>query len=332
MRSEAARRGREQRAVLVDVAPREVPDRDDTLALLVLCCHPALTPASAIALTLRAVGGLTTAEVARAFLVPETTAAQRISRAKATIRRAGGRFEEPSAEEVPARLRQVLRVIYLLFGEGYAATAGRSAYRAELCCEGIRLARLVVNAVPDHAEATALLSLLLLLDSRRAARVTASGEMVPIDEQDRSAWDVGAIREGLALLDRAIELPGTGEYQLQAAIAALHSRAPSAEETDWRQVLALYGLLEQVAPTPVVTLNRAVATGHVDGPAAGLAVLASVAVQLRGHRVPAVRGHLLELAGDTGGAHASYAEAARLATNLAEQRWFTSKAARLGTR
>ena len=327
-RSERSRRARESLAALEE--PPEVSDRDDTLLVLFMCCHPALTPASAIALTLRAVGGLTTTEIASAFLVGEATMAQRISRAKQRVKDSGEPFRLPTLDERPARVQTVLRVLYLIFNEGYVGTAGPELQRPELAGEAIRLARLAQRLLPDDGEATALLALLLLVDARRPARTDASGEPVPLAEQDRTLWDRELIAEGLALLDQAMGKGPVGEYRLQAAIAALHDRAPRAEETDWPQILALYGLLEQLTDNPVVTLNRAVAAGMADGPAAGLAVLDSVADQLDGnYRVDAVRAHLLELAGDTEAAREHYRAAAARTTSLPEQRHLTKRAARL---
>jgi RNA polymerase sigma factor (sigma-70 family) len=322
-RSDRSRRVRESAAAQEPQSP-EVSDRDDTLTVLFMCCHPSLTPASAIALTLRAVGGLTTAEIASAFLVDEATMAQRISRAKQRIKASGVPFRPPTVEERPAALRSVLHVLYLIFNEGY------TVQRAELSEEAIRLARMVRRSLPDDAEVTGLLALMLLLESRRAARTDADGDLIPLPEQDRTRWDPSRIAEGLELLDEAIARGAVGEYQLQAAIAAVHSRAERAEETDWPQILALYGLLEQLSGNPVVTLNRAVATAMAEGPEAGLAVLASVEEQLNGHyRVDAVRAHLLEQAGDVDGALTHYRAAARLTTNLPEQRYLTARAARL---
>jgi RNA polymerase sigma factor (sigma-70 family) len=327
-RSEQSRRARESLTALEE-AP-EVSDRDDTLLVLFMCCHPALSPASAIALTLRAVGGLTTAEIANAFLVGEATMAQRISRAKQRIRDSGEPFRLPTPDERPARVRTVLRVLYLIFNEGYVSTAGPELQRPELSGEAIRLARLVQRLLPDDGEATSLLALLLLVDARRPARTDAAGQPVPLAEQDRTLWDRELIAEGLALLEQAMGKGPVGEYRLQAAIAALHDRAARAEETDWPQILALYGLLEQLIDNPVVTLNRAVAAGMADGPASGLAVLDSVAERLDGnYRVDAVRAHLLELGGDTEGALEHYRVAASRTPSLPEQRHLTKRAARL---
>lgn len=332
-RSDAARRERETVAVTSEPAGVQVSDADDTLLVLFLCCHPVLTPASAITLTLRAVGGLTTAEIAAAFLVPEATMAQRISRAKARIAASGTGFDLPTPDERDARLRSVLRVLYLMFNEGYAATSGDVPQRAELTGEAIRLGRMLHLEVPDDPEVAGLLALLLLLDARSPARTAADGAPVPLAEQDRTRWDRGLVAEGTRLLDASIGTGAVGEYQLQAAIAAVHDRAPSAADTDWPQILALYGLLETMTGNPVVTVNRALATAMVDGPQAGLAVLDAAADRLPDtHRVDAVRAHLLEMAGDVPGAVGHYRAAARRATNLAEQRELVARAARLTSR
>jgi RNA polymerase sigma factor (sigma-70 family) len=331
-RSDDARSARELRLALAEPAPARdaIAETDDTLAVLLMCCHPSLTPGSAIALTLRAVGGLTTAEIARAFLVPEPTMAQRISRAKQAIRSSGEPFRLPPQASMGERVRLVLHVLYLVFNEGYASSGGAYPHRADLSDEAIRLARLAVAALPGDAEAEGLLSLMLLLDARRPARVTANGDPVPMPDQDRACWDRARIGEGLELLDRSIARGRVGEYQLQAAIAAVHDRAATADATDWAQILALYGLLEQMTGNPVVTLNRAVAAGMAEGAAAGLAILDGLAAPLTDHhRFHAVRAHLLELAGDAGGAVESYRMAARRATNLAEQRHLAAQAARL---
>jgi predicted RNA polymerase sigma factor len=289
-----------------------------------------LSPASAIALTLRAVGGLTTSEIARAFLVPEATMAQRISRAKRTIRESGVAFRLPSPADRPGTVRAVLRVLYLIFNEGYASSGGRELQRVDLTDEAIRLGTMLHDQLPDDPEVAGLLALMLLIDARRPARVDADGDVVPLADQDRGLWDRGRIARGTAMLDGAIGRGRVGEYQLQAAIAAVHDRAPRAEDTDWPQILALYGLLEQMTGSPVVTLNRAVAAGMADGPAAGLAILDRIdGARVGGQRFEAVRAHLLEMAGDIDGAIDHYRAAARLATNLAEQRSLTARAARL---
>lgn len=338
VRSATTRTVREQR-----VAPSEEvtsageldvdPDRDDTLEVLLMCCHPALSPPSQLALALRAVGGLTTAEVARAFLVPEATMAQRISRAKATIRRTTIPFGMPPAA-APARLPVALHVLYLVFNEGYAASGGDDVERVDLTREAIRLTRAVHRARPDDPEVARLLALMLLNSSRGAARTGPAGELVTLAEQDRSRWDREAIAEGVELVSGALRSGPLGPYQLQAAIAAVHAEAPSDEATDWVQILALYDLLRTVAPSPVVDLNRAVAVAMVDGPAAGLAALdqveASDALGVS-HRLVATRAHLLERAGDAAGAVAAYREAARLTSSLPERRHLDGRAARLET-
>jgi RNA polymerase sigma factor (sigma-70 family) len=329
-RSEQSRKHRESLALLQEAATREVSDQDDTLIVLFMCCHPALTPASAIALTLRAVGGLTTAEIANAFLVSEATMAQRIARAKQHIKASGVPFGMPSREEQRARLRTVLHVLYLIFNEGYASSAGPELHRTELSGEAIRLTRMVHRILPDEGEVAGLLALMLLVDARRPARTNAAGELIPLAEQDRTEWDQRLIAEGTALLDSAIGKATVGEYQLQAAIVAVHDRASHAKDTDWRQIVALYGLLEQMTGNPVVTLNKAVAAAMADGPSAGLALIESVDERLNGHyRVDAVRAHLLEMAGDTEAALAHYRAAAHRTTNLPEQQYLARRAARL---
>jgi RNA polymerase sigma factor (sigma-70 family) len=329
IRSEQARRRREG-AVAVEPEPGEVADSDDTLILLFLCCHPALTPASAIALTLRAVGGLTTAEIANAFLVPEATMAQRISRAKQRIRSSGVPFQRPAQDEWAPRLRSVLRVLYLIFSEGYASSVGPELARTELSGEAIRLARLAHAELPGESEVTGLLALMLLTDARRPARTGPHGELVPLDAQDRSRWDRALIAEGTALVTAALHEGAIGEYQLQAAIAAAHDNAPAVAATDWPQVFALYGLLERITGNPMVTLNRAVAAAMADGPQAGLALLDGVADRLAGHyRLDAVRAHLLEMAGDEAAAIAHYRAAASRTTSTPEQQYLTTQAARL---
>ncbi|HEY3023608.1 MAG TPA: sigma-70 family RNA polymerase sigma factor, partial [Actinomycetota bacterium] len=265
-RSESARRRREETAAVLDLSGRgRVAEQDDTLTLLFMCCHPSLSPPSQLALTLRAVGGLTTTEIANAFLVPETTMAQRISRAKQTIRSSGGRFELPPPPELAERLRVVLQVLYLIFNEGYTTSSGPSLQRTDLTSEAIRLARLLHRLIPKDGEVAGLLALMLLTDARRYARTDAEGLPVPLAEQRRDLWDRTQIEEGLALVGRTLGTAPIGPYQLQAAIAAVHDEAPNAEGTDWPQILALYDVLEQVSPGPVVTLNRAVAVGMVRG-------------------------------------------------------------------
>jgi RNA polymerase sigma factor (sigma-70 family) len=329
-RSDRSRRDREELASTREVLPQDAPDQDDTLTVLFMCCHPALTPASAIALTLRAVGGLTTSEIASAFLVDEATMAQRISRAKRRIEASGEPFRLPSPGERPARLQMVLHVLYLIFNEGYTSSAGAELHRAELSDEAIRLARITHRLLPDEGEVAGLLALMLLIDARRTARTTAGGELVQLAEQDRTLWDRAQIDEGTAILDAAMGRPPVGEYRIQAAIAAVHDRSPRAEDTDWMQILSLYGLLEQLTDNPVVTVNRAVALAMAEGPSAGLVVLDSVDERLAGHyRVDAVRAHLLEMTGDTEGAVEHYRAAASRTTSLPEQRYLSMKAARL---
>ena len=332
-RSESARRRREEHITILEAPdPEPVAERDDTLTLLFLCCHPSLSVPSQLALTLRAVGGLTTAEIASAFLVPEPTMAQRISRAKQTIRNAGARFDLPPEAEREDRLRVVLHVLYLLFNEGYTTSAGPALRRADLTSEAIRLARLLRRLLPEHGEIAGLLALMLLTDARRAARTTPDGALVPLAEQDRALWDTTQIEEGVGIIGDTLGRAAIGAYQLQAAIAAIHDEAPSDDETDWPQILALYDVLEQVSPGPVVTLNRAVAVAMVDGPRAGLAVLGTLDADDRmahTHRLEAVRGHLLELAGEPGAARESYRRAARMTASIPEQRYLAMRAARL---
>jgi RNA polymerase sigma factor (sigma-70 family) len=329
-RSERSRRDREELVSRHEPPALEVSGADDTLTVLFMCCHPALTPASAIALTLRAVGGLTTSEIASAFLVDEATMAQRISRAKRRIEQSGEPFRLPQPEERPARLGLVLRVLYLMFNEGYTSSAGAELQRTELTGEAIRMARLTYRLLSDDGEVAGLLALMLLIDARRPARTTADGELVPLDEQDRTLWDRGQIEEGTAILDGAMGKPPLGEYRVQAAIASVHDRAEHAEQTDWAQILGLYGLLEQMTDNSVVTLNRAVATAMAEGPEAGLFVLDSVEESLAGHyRLDAVRAHLLEMSGDEQGAVDHYRAAAARTTSVPEQRYLSMKAARL---
>ncbi|OXM59839.1 RNA polymerase sigma factor [Amycolatopsis vastitatis] len=334
VRSDAARRRREEADALLAPPPAgDVEAGDDTLTLLFLCCHPALTPPSQIALTLRAVGGLSTAEIARAFFVPEATMAQRISRAKHRIKAAGAAFELPPPAERAERLGVVLQVVYLVFNEGYTATSGARLVRAELTAEAIRLARELHRLVPGDGEVTGLLALLLLTDARRPARTAPDGSLVPLSEQDRTLWDPEAIAEGVALVTGALSSGPIGPYQLQAAIAAVHDEAPTAEVTDWPQILALYTVLERVAPNPAVTLNRAVAVAEVHGPAAGLALLDALSADERlsaSHHLVSVRAHLLEMAGDHDAARTGYQEAARRTTSEPERRHLLTRAARLG--
>jgi RNA polymerase sigma factor (sigma-70 family) len=332
MRSDHARRERES-ATATDVVP-EVPDTDDTLVLLFLCCHPTLTAASQTALTLRAVGGLTTAEIAHAFLVPEATMAARISRAKQRIKAAGSSFTLPAGAERAERLGVVLHVLYLIFNEGYTVSAGRELHRTDLAREAIRLARMVHAQLPGDGEVAGLLALMLLTHARRAARTTASGDLVPLDEQDRTKWDRGLVDEGTELAKAALAGPSLGPYLLQAAIAATHADAATAEETNWHQVHALYLILERIAPNPMVTLNRAIALAETAGPEAGLALLATLDTDDRmagHHRLLSVRAHLLEKTGDTAAAYDHYERAAKGTASMAEQRHLRARAARLRT-
>jgi RNA polymerase sigma factor (sigma-70 family) len=333
LRSERASRRREETAAARAlpselVAPAaDVPAAgDDTLTLLALCCHPCLTPSSQIALTLRAVGGLTTAEIARAFLVPESTMAQRITRAKQKIKASGAKFTPPPD------MRAVLHVLYLIFNEGYTASSGPSLHRTELAHEAIRLTRMVRALSPDDGEVAGLLALMLLTDARRPARTRADGSLVPLAEQDRSRWDRALVDEGLALVRHTLTHARVGVYQVEAAIAAVHAEAAAAAATDWPQVVALYRLLSTVDPNPVVTLNQAVAVAMADGAAAGLAVLRTLdgdERMARHHRLHAVRAHLLEMAGSLAEAGEEYREAARLTTSVPEQRYLRGRAARL---
>ncbi|MFI6843141.1 sigma-70 family RNA polymerase sigma factor [Kitasatospora sp. NBC_00085] len=339
VRSEQARRRREdlvagqQPADRLTAPPADTEDEaahDDTLTLLFLCCHPALSPASAIALTLRSVGGLTTGEIARAFLVPEATMGQRISRAKQRIKSSGVPFRMPDAAEWPARLDAVLHVLYLIFNEGYASSAGPDLQRVELAREAIRLTRAVHALLPEDGEVTGLLALMLLNDARGPARTGPDGELVPLAEQDRTRWDAAAIAEGVALITAALPRGPVGPYQVQAAIAAVHDEAPTAEETDWPQILALYGVLGRISDNPLITLNRAVATAMVDSPAAGLALLADAPAGLAEHHgLYAVRAHLHELAGERDAAVADYRTAARRTASLPERHHLSLRAARL---
>jgi RNA polymerase sigma factor (sigma-70 family) len=332
LRSDHARREREA-VTAAEAGPEDVPDTDDTLVLLFLCCHPTLTAASQTALTLRAVGGLTTAEIARAFLVPEATMAARISRAKQRIKAAGSSFTLPEAAEREERLRVVLHVLYLIFNEGYTASSGRALHRADLAGEAIRLARMVHAQLPGDGEVTGLLALMLLTHARRRARTTAVGDLVPLDEQDRAAWDRELIDEGTELVKTSLAGPSLGPYQLQAAIAATHADAATAAQTNWPQVHALYLILERIAPNPMVTLNRAVALAQTEGPRAGLALLSALDGDERmagHHRLLSVRAHLLEQTGDTAGAYDHYRRAAKSTASITEQRYLESRAARLG--
>ncbi len=341
LRAEIARRRRESAvaafltpAALVVPAPGDEPpvDADDTLKLLFLCCHPALSPPSQVALTLRAVGGLTTVQIARAFLVPETTMAQRISRAKHAIRVAGARFSMPPEDERPDRLQAVMHVLYLIFNEGYTATSGSDLHHPELADEAIRLCRGLLGVLPEDREITGLLALMLLTDARRPARTLPDGSLVPLAEQDRTRWDVESIREGVALITDALSRGPMGPYQLQAASAAVHDEAVRSEDTDWAQILTLYELLEVVSANPMVTLNHAVAVAMVHGPAEALQLLATLDADERmssQHRLEAVRAHLLEMVGDRRAALSSYRIAARLTSSLPERNYLEARAAAL---
>jgi RNA polymerase sigma factor (sigma-70 family) len=340
MRGEIARRRREETVaalapageLVAPAADEQPPDGDDTLTLLFLCCHPALSAASQVALTLRAVGGLTTAQIARAFLVPEATMAQRVSRAKQRIRSTGIPFRLPPGPELADRLGVVLHVLYLIFNEGYATSSGPDVHADELTGEAIRLARAVLRLRPADGEVAGLLALMLLTEARRAARSRPDGSLVPLAEQDRDRWDPKLVAEGIALVTAALAGSPLGPYQLQAAIAAVHAEARRVEDTDWPQILALYELLARIAPNPVVTLNHAVALAMVKGPRAGLDLLATLDADDRmagQHRLDAVRAHLLELAGDHAGARDRYRAAARRSTSLPEQRYLQARAARL---
>ena len=338
LRSEEARRRRETEIALqpgllaLAVGGAVEAEQDDTLTLIFMCCHPSLTTSSAIALTLRAVAGLTTAEIAHAFLVPEVTMAQRISRAKQTIKASGVPFELPTVQERAERLRAVLHVLYLIFNEGYASSAGPKLQRVELAQEAIRLARCVHASLPDDAEVAGLLALMLLTDARRAARTGPDEELIPLTKQDRSLWDQSEISEGVALLTAALSKGSVGAYQLQAAIAAVHDEAARAEDTDWPQILALYELLKRMSDNPMVILNHAIAAAMVQGPRQGLELLNGLDTDARmaaQHRLDAVRAHLLEMAGDREAAITHYRIAAEKTTSLPERNYLMTQAARL---
>ena len=341
VRSEQARRRRE------DLAARRVPvdrqsappaddedaaDRDDTLTVLFMCCHPVLTPASAIALTLRSVGGLTTAEIARAFMVPEATMAQRISRAKQRVKASGIPFSLPDRDDWAPRLDAALHVLYLIFSEGSTSSSGPDLQRVELSAEAIRLARAVHALLPEDSEVTGLLALMLLTDARSPARTGPGGELIPLAEQDRSRWNAAAIAEGVALVTGALPNGPVGPYQVQAAIAALHDEAATVEDTDWPQILALYGVLERISANPVVSLNRAVAVAMVQGPAAGLDLVAALESDERlagQHYLYAAKAHLLQMAGDLPAAIENYRAAANRTASLPERHYLTIRAAQL---
>jgi predicted RNA polymerase sigma factor len=341
IRSESARRRRENDVALERVQSWEstgfevAQQEDDTLVLLLMCCHPALTTSSAIALTLRAVGGLTTAEIAHAFLVPEATMAQRISRAKQSIKASKIRFQLPTQEERGERLRAVLHVLYLIFNEGYASSAGPNLSKADLSGEAIRLGRILYKLQPNDAEVAGLLALMLLTDARRMARTGPEGELIPLGQQNREMWDSQQIVEGVALISAALPRGAIGPYQLQAAIAALHDEAVRAEETDWPQILALYDLLLRISDNPMVRLNHAIAAAMVHGAVKGLELLDAISSDGRlanHHRLDSVRAHLLELAGDYGGAIRSYRSAAARTGNLPERNYLLTQAGQLAGR
>ena len=352
VRSESARRRRENEAAAdaaliappleassflrlaasLGVGTRDEEEADDTLVLLFMCCHPVLTTSSAIALTLRAVGGLTTAEIASAFLVPETTMAQRISRAKHTIKTSGVPFRLPTQDERAERLTAVLHVLYLIFNEGYTSSSGPTLVRTDLSHEAIRLTREVYRLLPDDTEVAGLLALMLLTDARRAARTGPNGELIPLTDQDRPKWDRAAIAEGVALISRTLPQGRIGPYQLQASIAAVHDEAARVEDTDWRQILALYGVLKRLARNPMVTLNHAIAAAMVEGPASGLTLLDALEAEgsLKGHyRLDAVRAHLFEMSGDPALAIVHYRKAAERTASIPERDYLVTQAARL---
>ncbi len=341
IRSESARRRRESEVALEashtpeSTATETAPPEDDTLVLLFMCCHPALTPASAIALTLRAVGGLTTAEIAHAFLAPEATMAQRISQAKQSIKNSGIPFQLPTTEQRAQRLRAVLHVLYLIFNEGYTSSVGPNLRRGDLSHEALRLTRIVHNLQPDDTEVAGLLALMLLTDARRVARTGPDGELIPLTKQDRTLWDQVEISEGIALLTAALSKGSIGAYQLQAAIAAVHDEAARAEDTDWPQILALYELLKRMSDNPIVTLNHAIAAAMVHGPFKGLELLRALNSDARiagHHRLDAVRAHLLEMAGDHMAAITHYRIAAGRTTSIPERNYLITQAARLSER
>jgi Predicted RNA polymerase sigma factor containing a TPR repeat domain len=340
-RSESARRKREDSAATEMfrdepfVPPRDSEigiDEDDTLVLLFMCCHPALTPSSAIALTLRAVGGLTTAEIASAFLVPEATMAQRISRAKSNIKSSNIPFSMPTDVEKADRLSAVLHVLYLIFNEGYTSSSGSELSRPDLSNEAIRLTRVVRQLMPNDGEVAGLLALMLLTDARRAARTGEFGELIPLDEQDRTLWNRGMIDEGIGLVSDSLAKGAPGPYQIQAAIAAIHDEALSTDQTDWAQILTLYKFLETISDNPMVSLNKAIAVAMVSGPEAGLALLETLENDGRianHYRLNAVRGHLFERAGNADKAVQHYRAAADRTLSIPERNYLLAKAARL---
>jgi RNA polymerase sigma factor (sigma-70 family) len=340
IRADTARRLREQLVVSLVPADEQIAlaadaganERDDTLVLYFMCCHPALSTSSQVALTLRAVAGLTTGEIARAFFVPEATMAQRLTRAKQTIRQSGVGFIQPTAADRRSRLPAVLRVLYLAFSEGYAASEGVLPLRLDVSHEALRVTRELMNLVPAEPEARGLLALMRLTDARRPARIGSAGELVPLDAQDRSLWNPDAIAEGTQLLQAALALGEPGPYQIQAAIAALHDEAASIEATDWRQIRALYDRLLVIADSPMARLSRAIATAMVEGPEAGLAELDEVSsnpVVAQSHRLAAARGHLLERAGSDQAAVDAYRDAANRTTSTAERNYLLLRAAQV---
>ena len=340
LRSEQARQRRQKTVAqwtlpaerVAPAADQRAADADDRLILLFMCCHPALSPASQIALTLRAVGGLSTLEIARAFLVSEASMTRRITRAKQSIKDSGVRFRMPVVSEFDDRLRVVLHVLYLIFNEGYTATSGVNLYRTDLSSEAIRLCRVVHHLLPEDPEVTGLLALMLLTDARRPARAGPSGELVPMAEQDRTRWDAAYIKEGVELITEALRRGKPGAYQIQAAIAALHDESPTFETTDWEQIVALYEVLLQSSRNPAVELNYAVAVGMARGPRAGLSLIQRLETDgtlVADYRLQAVRAHLQEMAGDLAQARDSYIAAAERAPNLAQQRYLNAQAARL---
>jgi RNA polymerase sigma factor (sigma-70 family) len=332
VRAEASRRKRD--AVVVSLVPAEAQAElvalDDTLDLFTMCCHPSLSKSSAIALTLRAVGGLTTAEIARAFLVPEATMGQRLSRARASIKTSNVPIEVPEPAERKARLGAVMHVLYLIFSEGYVASSGTDVHRVDLSNEAIRLARLLHDVVPEDPEVTGLLALMLLTDARREARTGPVGELIPLDVQDRALWNRELIDEGAALIGSAFERGAVGPYQLQAAIASLHDEATSTETTDWPQILLLYGALLRLNDHPMAALNHAIAVAMVEGAEAGLVQLETLDAKLGGHyRLDATRAHLLERAARRDEAIAAFERAAAKTASLPEREYLRVKAARL---
>jgi RNA polymerase sigma factor (sigma-70 family) len=341
LRSDQARRRREEAVVLPEPRVSEIgdvagdpaaADRDDTLIVLFMCCHPSLTPPSQVALTLRAVGGLSTGEIARAFLVPEATMTRRITRAKQTVKDSGARFVAPTPSELDDRLAAVLHVLYLVFNEGYAATTGPQLHRVDLCQEAIRLTRMLRTQLPDRSEVTGLLALMLLTDARREARTGPDGELVVLADQDRTLWDPDLVREGLEPVAEALPLGPIGPFQVQAAIAAVHDEASSADATDWAQIVQLYEVLLEFGDNPIVALNHAVAVGMADGPRAGLDRLATVVDDGRltgDHRVHAVRAELLHRAGDLDEAAAEYDTAIRFCTRIPVRRHLQRRLAEL---